>query len=247
MSDTRPGQVWADLNLLHASPRLEDRVICAIADAGVDDVYDLSFIEIVNSKSEWLTREQVQRFVQSAAVAAIEIVQAESEAETARLTAALSAAEATVKGWTDWVERVSNAAGHSKYMSWPRATTIEQHIAELEAQNAAAMELLKLARLGFSDIDKTELLSIAADIATEEMGRIDAFLASPSPASRIADVVEAARFLSNEVIASGGLFEAIARRELGNTNYAVMMQRAQEVRDALAHLDAPANGTNTET
>lgn len=68
---------WTHLDLLRESPLLEDRVVCAIADATVDGVYDLDFIEIVNSRHDWLTREQVQKFVRAAAIAAIEVVRAE--------------------------------------------------------------------------------------------------------------------------------------------------------------------------
>ena len=49
-------------------------------------------------------------------------------------------------------------------------------------------------------------------------------------------VVEAATFLSNELIGGLPLFEPIARRELGNSNYTILMQRAVEVRQALALL-----------
>lgn len=40
--------------------------------------------------------------------------------------------------------------------------------------------------------------------------------------------------LSNEVLASLPLMEPLARREFGNTNYAILIQRAEEARAILA-------------
>lgn len=62
---------WTDLNLLHESPVLEDQIVCAIADSSVDEVYDVSLIEIINNKFDWITPEQVQKFVRNAAKSAI--------------------------------------------------------------------------------------------------------------------------------------------------------------------------------
>ncbi len=73
---------WNDLNLLHHSPVLEDRVVCAIADAAVDGVYDVTLIEIVNDNFDWITEDQRQQFIREAARAAIKIVLAEVRAGT---------------------------------------------------------------------------------------------------------------------------------------------------------------------
>jgi regulator of protease activity HflC (stomatin/prohibitin superfamily) len=85
---------WTSLNLLQESPLLEDRVVCAIADASVDEVYDVSLIEIINDEFDWITEDQVQLLVRAAAKAAIEIVRA--ELESARPTTELEAAVSRV-------------------------------------------------------------------------------------------------------------------------------------------------------
>ncbi len=43
--------------------------------------------------------------------------------------------------------------------------------------------------------------------------------------------------LSNEVLGSLPLMEPLARREFGNSNYAILIQRAEEARALLAELD----------
>lgn len=43
----------------------------------------------------------------------------------------------------------------------------------------------------------------------------------------------ALRNLANEVLASLPLMEPLARREFGNTNYAILMHRAEEARTLL--------------
>lgn len=50
------------------------------------------------------------------------------------------------------------------------------------------------------------------------------------------DLISAARRLSNEVLASLPLMEPLARREFGNSNYQIMIDRAQEIRNLLAKL-----------
>jgi hypothetical protein len=44
----------------------------------------------------------------------------------------------------------------------------------------------------------------------------------------------ALRYLSNEVLASLPLMEPLCRREFGNTNYNLLIQRAEEARAILA-------------
>lgn len=53
-----------------------------------------------------------------------------------------------------------------------------------------------------------------------------------------AEMMEALVKLSNEVIGSLPLMEPLARREMGNTNYAILMQRAQEARALVAKIEA---------
>ena len=45
----------------------------------------------------------------------------------------------------------------------------------------------------------------------------------------------AAAYLSNEVLGSLPLMEPLARREFGNTNYHLLIQRAEELRAALTN------------
>ena len=49
----------------------------------------------------------------------------------------------------------------------------------------------------------------------------------------VAELREALTKLSNEVLGSMALFEPIARQQIGHTNYAILMQRAEEARAAL--------------
>jgi len=48
------------------------------------------------------------------------------------------------------------------------------------------------------------------------------------------DLLAALTRLSNEVLGSMPLMEPLARRELGNTNYSILIQRAEEARAAIA-------------
>lgn len=50
---------------------------------------------------------------------------------------------------------------------------------------------------------------------------------------KIAQMQKALTYLSNEVLASLPLMEPLARREFGNTNYAILIQRAEEARTLL--------------
>lgn len=43
--------------------------------------------------------------------------------------------------------------------------------------------------------------------------------------------------LSNEVLGSLPLMEPLARREFGNSNYAILIQRAEEARNLLARME----------
>ena len=62
----------------------------------------------------------------------------------------------------------------------------------------------------------------------------------------IEKAVEALGNVSNEVLGSLGLFEPLARREMGNTNYNAMVERAQEARAVAADLTA-AIGKGNQT
>lgn len=62
---------WTDLNLLKLSPNLEDRVVCAITDASIDEVFDVTLVEIINAEFDWITHEQVMKMIRAAARAAI--------------------------------------------------------------------------------------------------------------------------------------------------------------------------------
>lgn len=53
-----------------------------------------------------------------------------------------------------------------------------------------------------------------------------------------AELLEALTKLSNEVLGSLPLIEPLARREMGNTNYAVLMQRAEEARAIVIKAEA---------
>jgi len=53
-----------------------------------------------------------------------------------------------------------------------------------------------------------------------------------------ADLVTALRYLSNEVLGSLPLMEPLARQEFGNTNYNLLIQRAEEARAALARAES---------
>ena len=56
---------------------------------------------------------------------------------------------------------------------------------------------------------------------------------SDCPRSSAAPLIVALRNLSNEVLASLPLMEPLCRREFGNTNYNLLIQRAEEARSIL--------------
>ena len=53
--------------------------------------------------------------------------------------------------------------------------------------------------------------------------------------------------LSNEVLGSMPLVESAMRREIGNTNYNLLIQRAEEARALIASLDEPVNELKLDT
>ena len=52
--------------------------------------------------------------------------------------------------------------------------------------------------------------------------------------------------LSNEVLGSMPLVESAMRREIGNTNYNLLIQRAEEARALIASLNEPVNELSTD-
>jgi hypothetical protein len=67
-----------------------------------------------------------------------------------------------------------------------------------------------------------------------DMELIDTFLRDEQIRDAAHDLLEALIKLSNEVLGTLPLIEAFARREFGNTNYNILIQRAEEARAAIA-------------
>lgn len=98
---------------------------------------------------------------------------------------------------------------------------------ELEEQTLAGLRRAhdEFAQNGFEGmaITMTQTIRLVRDLAS---------IARQNPAA------DALAKLSNEVLASLPLMEPLARREFGNTNYAILIQRAEEARGLLG-LDQP--------
>ena len=83
----------------------------------------------------------------------------------------------------------------------------------------------------------TETLTDISELRIEGQYAADCGMRIGYYALEAADTIEklriALRNLSNEVLGSMPLMEPLCRREFGNTNYAILIQRAQEARALL--------------
>lgn len=151
-------------------------------------------------------------------------------AERARVT------EAELSEW----ERLSNAAtpGPWGYApgDWPhRCDTV---IVAPAANMTARSPLARLSDLLGKEESEPDATFIAA--SREAVPRlISEVRALASERDALKEECErmrtAAAYLSNEVLGSLPLMEPLARREFGNTNYHLLIQRAEELRAALTN------------
>jgi hypothetical protein len=124
----------------------------------------------------------------------------------------------TFEEWRDQQIKKHGPSFGGPFEGWHARDT---YIADLEAQ-LAALEGIDQA----CDAANKHVLLLQADVAALQ-SRIDAGTA----------LVEAARFLANEVAASTGMEEVEMRHLLGNTNFNCLIRRMEEVRELLAAPD----------
>lgn len=113
--------------------------------------------------------------------------------------------------------------------AWEDGKRLQDEVGNLEAavrQADATLKLHGLVDTGGQDL----LVKLNEDTMAKLIACESRALAAEAAAAAMR---ERLLFLSNEVLGSLSIMEPLVRREIGNTNYACLMQRAEEAREAL--------------